>query len=140
MHPFYQMDLGSDQPLLMMKAGDALPTQNGQFIHMSMDDLRVALQDWVKKTHGWVVPVKPKDLSHAQWDILCWLRIQRNSATPTEIARAVGGKSISGLRRGSAWACPKLRSLVDKGYVEKIVYTYGVYYDDVLPESYYPGE
>ena len=65
-------------------------------------------------------------LTKNQYNILKYLYDNRKSKlTPTNIGHKVGGYNGRGTLRHSAWACPILKSLINKGLVK--MYSKGLY-------------
>ena len=52
-------------------------------------------------------------------EILQFLESHEGYHSPTEIGGIVGGRTSSGILRHSAWASPKCKRLVKKGYITR---------------------
>ncbi len=56
----------------------------------------------------------------AQLDVLLYLKgVYPEYVSPTSIGLAIGGKTVNGIQRHSAWACPILKRLVARGKVNR---------------------
>ena len=59
------------------------------------------------------------NLPYCQDIVLKYLLSKNCFVSPTEIGNNVGGFSLGGLKRSSAWSCRILKRLIDKGLVIK---------------------